>query len=409
MEQGSSRLTTSARTRFAIPALAAILYFSEGFPYGVVEKTLNIYLSALKVPLSTIGLLSTIGIAWSLKLFWAPLVDKFGTYRAWMLGSLVMLCLALATFPLVPAASTAFWIAAIVLALASATQDIAIDALTIRITPDDLLGPVNSARVTAYRVAIIAAGGAGVLADRVGWRATLGAFAAVPLVIAAVIAFTIPPHAGGVERHENPVRALLEWLARPRAKLLLAVVLLYKLGDSALKPMVVPYWIFRGFSTSEVSNVTSTLGMVCTIAGAMAGGAFVARFGIFRGLLSLGIVQMLSNLGYAFVASSNASRTALYGASVLETFCDGLGTAALLSFLMFICEKENAATEYAMLTAVFAISRTGAGMISGYLAQDLGYAKYYWLTAALALPGLALLPLIRERVRGEVTRVATDG
>src|SRR5687767_15539473 len=108
MEQGSSRLTTPARTRFTIPALAAILYFSQGFPYGVVDRTLNLYLSVAKVPLSTIGLLSTIGIAWTLKLFWAPLVDAIGSYRSWILGALIVLSLAMATFTMTPAASTLF-------------------------------------------------------------------------------------------------------------------------------------------------------------------------------------------------------------------------------------------------------------------------------------------------------------
>ena len=375
----------------------------------MVDRTLNLYLSVAHVPLSTIGLLSTVGLAWTLKLFWAPLVDAVGTYRAWIFGALIVLALSMGAVAAVPAASTAFWIAVAVLALASATQDIAIDALTIRITPDDLLGVVNSARVTAFRIAyIVAGGGVAVVATWIGWRAALGAIAFLPLVVFAVLFFALPREAGGTERQENPVRALFEWLARPGSKTLLAVVLLYRLGDSALRPMIVPYWISRGFSAAEVGNVTTTLGMICTIAGAIAGGAFVSRYGIFRGLLWLGFLQMFSNLGYAFVASSGAGRSALYGAAILETFCDGLGTAAFLSFLMFICDRDNAATEYAMLSAVFAISRTGAGAVSGFFAQDLGYARYYWLTAALALPGLALLPLIRQRVRGAVTRVATD-
>jgi PAT family beta-lactamase induction signal transducer AmpG len=392
-----------------LAALIAILYFNQGFPFGVFDRTLNLYLSVEKVPLATIGLLSTVGLAWTLKLFWAPLVDAVGTYRAWITGSLVALSLAIATFAFTPAASSLFWIAATVLAFASATQDIATDALSIRITPPERLGTVNSIRVTAARIAFIAAGGGlAILADRLKWRGAFLVAAAAPLLILAFIALFVPRDAGGVERQENPVRALLDWIGRPGSLPLLAVVLLYRLGDSALRPMIAPFWVHRGFSATEVGNVTTTLGMVCVIAGAIAGGAFVSRFGIFRGLLWLGLVQMLSNLGYAFAAMTNAGRPVMYLAAIVETFCDGLGTAAFLSFLMFICEPENAATEYAMLSAVFAISRTGAGMISGYFAQDLGFAKYYWLTAALALPGLALLPLIRERVRGEVTRVATD-
>jgi PAT family beta-lactamase induction signal transducer AmpG len=107
---------------------------------------------------------------------------------------------------------------------------------------------------------------------------------------------------------------------------------------------------------------------------------------------------MLSNLGYALVAATNAGRPGLYAAAVAESFCDGLGTAAFMSFLMYICDRENAATEYAVLSATFALPRTLIGSTSGVLAQSMGYTGYFWLTAALALPGLLLLPLIRGRV-----------
>ncbi len=393
-----------------LPALIAILYFNQGFPFGIFDRTLNLYLSVEKVPLATIGLLSTVGLAWTLKFLWAPLLDAISTYRAWILGSLVALAGALATFGVVPAASTAFWIAATVMTFASATQDIAIDALSIRVTPTKDIPMVNSIRVTAARIATLFAGGAlAFLSDRIAWSGAFFVGAAVPVLMFVLILLLVPRDAGGTERHENPVRALLEWLSRRGSLPLLAVILLYRLGDSALRPMVAPYWISRGFTATEVGNVTTSLGMICIIAGAIAGGLFVTRFGIFRGLLWLGLVQMLSNFGYAYVALSGAGRPALYGAAIIEAFCDGLGTAAFLSFCMFVCEPQNAATEYAMITSLFAISRTGAGMISGYLAQDFGFAKYFAITAALAIPGLALLPLIRERVRGEVTQVATDG
>jgi PAT family beta-lactamase induction signal transducer AmpG len=228
------------------------------------------------------------------------------------------------------------------------------------------------------------------------------------LVVLVLTLLTAPSEGGAGEQHENPLRALFTWLRRPNALLLLAVILLYRLGDNALTPMIRPYWVARGYSATEVGNVTTTLGMICTILGAIAGGAFVTRFGVFRGLLVLGTVQMLSNIAYALVAMTNGGRPALYGAAVIETFCGGLGTAAFLSFLMYICDRENAATEYAMLSALFAVARTFAFALSGYFATDLGYANYYWLTAALALPGLALLPLIRERLSASAESSATS-
>lgn len=200
------------------PALASVLYFSEGFPFGIVTETVNLYLSFAGVSLATIGLAGSVGLAWTLKVFWAPLVDLFGTYRRWIFGALAALAAGLLAIGAVPPASPAFWVALTVLALASATQDIAIDAATIRITPPRMLGPVNSARVTAYRVAIIAAGGGvAVLADVIGWRAALGATALVPVLVGVAIAFSLPAERGSTERRENPPAGccLLEFASCP--------------------------------------------------------------------------------------------------------------------------------------------------------------------------------------------------
>lgn len=392
-------MTVSKNVRLTIPALAAILYFSQGFPFGIVNETVNTYLSFAKVSLPKIGLIGSVGIIWTFKFLWAPIVDAVATYRAWIFGALVVLSVALATLGTTPPAGTAFVAALVVLVFASATQDIALDALAIRITPPDLLGLVNSARVAAFRAAmIVAGGGVALVADRMGWRGAFYVAAAVPLVMLALIAVSAPVERDVRERHENPLRGLLEWLKRPGALWLVAVILLYRMGDNTLMAMIRPYWVQRGFSVAEVANVTTTLGMICTILGAIAGGAFVTRAGVYRGLLVLGIIQMLSNLAYAYVAFTGAGRPFMYGAAVIETFCGGLGTAAFLSFLMFICDKANAATEYAMLSALFGVGRTFAVAISGYVAEDLGFAKYYVLTAALSLPGLALLPLIRKRL-----------
>jgi PAT family beta-lactamase induction signal transducer AmpG len=389
---------TANNTRWHLPSLVAILYFSQGFPFGIYDRTMGIYLRSANVSLGEIGLVSSVGLAWTLKPLWAPLVDTRGTYRTWILGSLAVLTASCAMFAATPAASTLFWIAATLLAFASATQDIAIDALTIRITPDNLIGKINSIRVTAARIAFIAMGGGlATLSDHVGWDGAFLAAAGLAFVVLVVVALFVPREAGRMERQENFWKALVVWFRR-NGVVLFVVVLIYRLGDSALRPMIGPYWIDRGYTSTETGNVTTTIGMVCVILGVISGGWFVSRFGIFRGLVWLGIVQMLSNLGYAIVAATNAGRPGMYGAAIAESFCDGLGTAAFLSFLMSLCDRENAATEYAVLSATFALPRTFIASTSGYLAQSMGYASYFWLTAALALPGLLLLPLIRARV-----------
>lgn len=389
------------KKRLVVPTLAAGLYFSQGFPFGVASYALPLYLSVNGVSATQIGLLSTIGLAWTAKLLWAPLVDMYGTYRRWIMGAIAVIALALVWLGVVPPGSQSFWIAASILALASATQDIGIDALTIRITPQNLLGPVNSARVTAFRIAIIAAGGGlAVLSDLLGWR---GVFFAAAGIMVAMMAFMllVPDERGhALERKESPLRALATWMTRPRALVILAVIFLYRIGDSALTLMIPKFWAVRGYTATEIGTVTTTVGMICTIAGAIAGGVFVARYGIYLGLLWLGLAQMGSNIGYAVVAATEATRPAMYSVAIVESFCNGLGTAALLSFLMFVCDKENAATEYAMLSAVFGLSRTLAGMLSGIGADALGWTSYFWVTVALGAPALLLLPVIKDALKG---------
>jgi len=193
----------------------------------------------------------------------------------------------------------------------------------------------------------------------------------------------------------------------------LAFVVLYKVGDSALGRMVKPFWVDRGMSPTEIGIVSSSVGMGLTIAGALAAGWFIQKRGIFAGLLWLGIAQLVSNFGYVAVAALDLPRgdmsllglsfgpfqTALYCASAIESVCQGLGTAAFLSFLMNLCDRTHAATQYALLSAAFALSRDAAGALSGIGVEAFGYAPYFTLTALLALPGLALLPWIRGAIR----------
>jgi PAT family beta-lactamase induction signal transducer AmpG len=138
---------------------------------------------------------------------------------------------------------------------------------------------------------------------------------------------------------------------------------------------------------------------VLTILGALTGGWFVNRYGIFHGLLWLGITQVVSNLGYVAVASLDLPRESIYVASIVESYTQGLGTAAYLSFLMNLCDKEHAATQYAILTALMAVTRDIGGAFTGIGVEALGYSIYFAVTTALALPGLALLPFIRGRIR----------
>ena len=389
-------LASLRRPGWFVPVIAAVLYFSQGFPFGIVNELLPLYLRTQNISLTEIGLISAVSSAWTWKFLWSPLIDRYGTYRRWMAGCLIVLAATMAAFAIVPPQhTTVFFTIVAILALASATQDIAIDAMAVRITPKHQLGYVNSIRVTAYRGAMIVAGGAlAALTAVVGWR---GAFFVAAAIMGAVLVLTffLPRDAGDDRPHESPFRGMRTWFQKPYAATVLALAFIYRLGDAALVPMVKPFWVDKTFTTAEIGVVTTVVGLSFLIAGAFLGGAIVSRFGIWRALLWLGIVQVLSNGGYAIAASAPASHGIFYGVVIVENFCSGLGTAAFLSFLMAICDREYAATQYALLSAAFAFTRFVIGSFSGVLAENLGYATYFWITLALGIPGLMLVPLIR--------------
>jgi len=375
-----------------------VLYFAEGFPFGLVIDNLPVYFRRHGVSLVDIGLMSLLGAPWTLKVLWSPLVDRFGSRQRWIVSCLATMAVTLALLPLLSPAPPTVWLWGLLLILtaASATQDIAIDAYTIGLLSPGEEGVANGVRVSAYRVALIVGGGGLViLAGPLGWPAVFWIAALIAALLAVLAAQSPPLHLTSGDPQQPWFRPLIRWLARPGAPLLFLFVLIYKLGDSSMGPMVKPFWVDRGLRDEEIGLISTTLGVAASIAGALAGGVLTTRWGLFRGLWLLGLLQAFSNLGYASVAYFEMGRPGIYAASLAESFTGGLGTAAFLAFLMHICDKREAATEYALLSAIFGFTRSLAGGFSGWGTTHLGYAAYFAVTFLLALPALALLPWIR--------------
>jgi PAT family beta-lactamase induction signal transducer AmpG len=387
-------------------AWVAVLYVAQGLPYGVTSKIWPVWFRSNGVSLKEIGLMGLLSLPWSWKPLWAPLVDRFGPRRAWIAPALVALAALAATLPGFALSPVGPLLVATMLAftISSATQDIAIDAWAVDASTGrkDVLGWMNGIRASAFRLAVIAAGGGALfVADRWGWRFAFLAVAAV-FVALALAALRLPEPVRRETLDNRPstrelVRAFLAWLLRREMIPIVLFALLFKIGDQAMARMTDPFWVDRGRSLSEIALVANTIGLALTVTGALLGGAFVARFGLFHGLLWLGIGQALSNLGFAAAAAVTAPQ-AIWAASMFENFTQGLGTAALLAFLTACCRPETAATEYALLSALFAFSREIAGALSGFGAQRMGYAGFFAFTALLAVPGLLLLPWLRPRL-----------
>ena len=203
-----------------------------------------------------------------------------------------------------------------------------------------------------------------------------------------------------------PLRQLF---GQPGFLTVMLFILTYKLGDMALGPMVRPFWVDRNFTLIQIGAVPGTLGVVSTILGALLGGALTARWGTCRALLVLGIAQAASNLAYAAAAALPPSAPLMYAASIVESFCGGLGTAPFLTFLMSICDKAHAATQYALLSALFNVTAVVAGAVSGWAAEAFGYGAYFTMTFFLAWPALLLLPRVQRwsLARGAALRQAS--
>jgi len=387
----------------------AVLYFAEGLPFGIAYDVWPVYFRDHGVSLAEIGLMSLLSLPWTLKMLWAPLVDRFGVRQYWIAACLVVL--GLATMAVAPQdaahPSWVLWGVLLLFTTASATQDVAIDAYAVDVSTPESTGPINGTRVSAARVALLVGGGGVVtLAGVTGWAPLWGVLAALFLVL-ALVALASPRVALDQRERRSSIRPVLGWLLRWEMVPVILFVPLYKLGDSTLGRMVKPFWVDRGYSLKEIGLISVTLGVVLTIAGALAGGWFVKRFGIFRALLWLGIAQSISNLGYVAVAGLPLPRESIYVASLIESFTQGLGTAAFLSFLMNLCEREHAATQYALLSALFALTRDVAGAFSGIGVERLGYASYFALTTVIAAPGLLLLPFVRPRIRERAAAART--
>jgi PAT family beta-lactamase induction signal transducer AmpG len=379
----------------------AALYFAEGLPFGIVKDLLPVYFRVHGVSLKEIGALTLLSTPWSAKVFWSPLVDQLGERRHWMAGALTVMAAALLITGVLPPSPVGVALVAALFAftIAAATQDIAIDAYTIELLEPGEEGVANGVRVSAYRAALIV--GAGVLvwlAPRAGWPAVF-ATAAGLLAGLALATRRLPPVS---RRRTSPAawaRSFGAWIARPSAPALFAFVFLYKLGDTAMGPMVRPFWVDRGLTLDEIAAVSTFIGIGASVAGALVGGVLTSRWGIFHGLWILGLAQALSNLAYAAVAWTDAGPYSVWAASFTESFTGGLGTAAFLAFLMNVCDKEHAATQYALLSALFNLSGSLVGAFSGLGAEQLGYGNWFALTFVLALPAYALLPWVRRSIR----------
>jgi PAT family beta-lactamase induction signal transducer AmpG len=404
MSAPSSTASGSRRRLMAVAAEG----FASGTPYMVGTKLLQGWLTATGVPLGVIGLLAYAELPYTLKMIWAPALDRWpipwpDRRRGWLLLLQILLVLVIGAISLLrpgsdPVSLTAIGVMALLLAVVSATQDIVVDAYRTDLLPAAERGAGAAATNLGYRAAMLSVGAGGfILAGRYGWPL---AFIGSALLMLLVVPFTLSAPSLPPVQHQvsslrqavlGPVREFLQRSGGGRAVMLLALVLLYRWPDGLLNVMAVPFLIQQGFSPALVGSVLAGWGMAATILGTIAGGLLFSRLGMNRALWLFALVGATGNLSYWALAQFHGGMGALLLAVGVENIGGGLVGSVFVALLMSLCNPRFSATQYALLSGVYALSRSLLSGQAGYLAQGVGWSSFFLLTAAASLPAFLLM------------------
>lgn len=388
-------------------AALLLLGFSSGLPLFLTSKTLQAWMTVEGVNLRSIGLFSLVGLPYSLKFLWSPLLDRFvppflGRRRGWLVLTQGALLLAIAAMALQQPRQALQFLAinALFIAFFSATQDIAADAYRTDVLEQREMGAGAAVFVLGYRVALLVTGAlALILADQMPWS-TVYLLMSLLMVVGLVSSFWAPEP----REQERPPESLSEAVILPfaeffqrsgtiRAVLILVFIVLYKLGDALVNNMSTPFLLKTGFTQTDIGAIQGGMGLLATIVGTLAGGAILSKLGINRSLWVFGGLQAVSNLAYFVLAQVGKSYSFLVITINIENFCAGLGTAAFVAFLMSLCNQRFSATQYALLSSLMAVSRDILVAPAGGLAEATGWPLFFLLSIVAAVPGLLLLPV----------------
>lgn len=415
--------------------ITLLLGFGSGLPFLLTGATLSIWLAEGDVALSTIGFISWVGLAYSFKFLWAPVVDRFdvpilgrlGRRRGWMLLSQTLVGAALITMAIVgpEGGLTILGAAALVTAFASATQDIVVDAWRIETAENDEdLALLTSAYQLGYRFAILA-GNALILffATRLGWNAAYAIWgAAMSIAIIATLCAKEPLDRSDIAKATGGAapwtpRGMFDVVVGPfinflkthktAALLMLAAISLYRLPDFVMGPMVGPFYIELGLTKDAIGAMRLSFGLAGSIAGIAAGGLCALRFGFGRTLLLGALIGPMSNLGYTLMAMVGLSTPMFAGVLFVENFSEGLAGAALVAYMSSLTGIGYTATQYALLSSFYALLGKFLKGFSGVAVESLqqtyeqmtAFALFFAGTAAVGIPAVILCWLLDRRNR----------
>ncbi|MEX2963209.1 AmpG family muropeptide MFS transporter [Microbulbifer sp. TYP-18] len=389
--------------------------FASGMPLYVLVQLVPAWLRSQEVSLATIGLFSLLGLPYTWKFLWSPLMDRYafpllGRRRGWMLAMQIMLVASIATLGIFDPQVDIWSIAVLCFAMAffSASQDIVLDAFRREILPNRELGLGNSFYANAYRISGLIPGSLSlILADHLPWNLvflTTAAFMGVGIVTTLLV--KEPEHPGERPKslRDAMVLPFVEFFTRNGTKsalLVLAFMVLYKLGDNMATALATPYYLDMGYSKTDIGLVAKNAGLWPAAIGGFLGGLLMVRIGINKCLWIFGVIQLVSIFGFMILSEVNGDRVGTPGFEpslwllaiviAFEYLGVGLGTAAFLAFIARTTSKLHTATQLALFSALTLLPRTVANASTGFLVEAMGWTNFYLLCAALAIPGMLLL------------------
>ncbi len=379
-----------------------LMGFSCGVPLLLTLSVLQAWMKEEGVDLSVIGLFSLVGLPYTLKFLWSPVLDRFslplfGRRRGWLLVFQIFLMAAVAGLGLSnPAANP--WLlagAAFLVTFFSASQDIVVDAYRREDLSDNELGLGSSLYVNGYRVGMLLAGSGGlILADHFSFQQVYLMMSASLLVgIATTLLCREPEVAEGTPRtfRDAILLPFVEYFSRDGALLVLLFILLYKIGDQMASTMTIPFYLDIGFTKTQIGAVAKLFGFWATIGGGLLGGIILLRLGILRSLLIFGVLQAVSTAGFSLLALIGNNLTGLAAVIAVENLTGGMGTAAYVAYMASITNKKFTATQYALLSSLMGIPRVLASAPTGFMAQNMGWPWFFLACTLVAIPGLVLL------------------
>ncbi|MGB5987638.1 MAG: AmpG family muropeptide MFS transporter [Desulfobacterales bacterium] len=394
-----SLIRTIASRRMLVSLLMG---YACGLPLHLTLGVLQAWMKESGVDLTLIGLMSLVGLPYTLKFLWAPIMDRYtlpflGRRRGWLLvaqGALLISIVALGrTDPLQTPWLVA--LAALLVTLSSASQDIVVDAYRREDLADAELGFGSSLYVFGYRMGMLLAGGGGLIfADYLPFSMVYAIMAAclLPGILTTLLTPEPQTPEGTPKTLMDAVfQPLAEYLRRPGALWMLAFILFYKIGDTMASAMTMPLYLDLGFTKTQIGAITKIFGLWAVVAGGLVGGVAMMRLGINRSLWVFGFLQALSTAGFALLAQIGPQVAALAGVIAFENISSGMGTAAFVAFMASITNKRFTATQYALLSSLMGIPRVIAAAPTGFLAKYLGWEAFFIVCALIAVPGMLML------------------